>query len=282
MVYIEDRIADLESAMKELREELIDAKKEIAALTDKKRKVGDLDQEQMQKAFTEMRASVEEKLEKAGVEKVDKSIEEMRVVVTKKVDRELVEKLVTELRQKSEERLAQVLMTVQAATDKKLQGVASRELLMQTVQSLNAANQTMVKRDHLAQALSGIETAVQNKVQQTLNLCQGMLSTNQELFKRMQVAQDGLSGSAAWQDLDLTNSDSFDISKVFRVRIGDGDVSRWLYSTEVSMGQIYTTDNVLDQAIVVNSGSKSSYGARRVGADISTTAYFAVFQLQYR
>lgn len=282
MVYIEDRIADLESAMKELREELSDARKQIHVLSEKKRKAGEVDQEQLDKALANMRETVDQKLEKAGADKIEKAFEEMRAAVTKKVDRELVEKLVTELRQKSEERLAQVLMTVQAATDKKLSGTVSRELLMQTVQSITAANQQKVGREQLAQALSGIETAVQNKVQQTLNLCQGMLSTNQELFKRMQATQDGMSGGGAWVDLDLNDSESFDISKVYRVRIGDGPVSRWLYSTEVSMGQIYTTDNVLDQAIVVNSGSKASYGARRVGADINTTAYFAVFQLQAR
>merc|ERR1712012_1100318 len=98
---------------------------------------------------------------------------------------------------------------------------------------------------------------------------------NQEHYNNMQLAK-------RWLDIDMNDQGPFDISKVYRIRIGDGTSSRWLYSSEVSMGQVYVTDNILDQSIVVNSGSKASYGARRVGADINQTVYFAVFQLQCR
>merc|ERR1712037_742525 len=184
-----------------------------------------------------------------------------------------------------EERLAQATHNIQVMVDQKVNGVA------QTMQAISTAGATKVTREQLSQAVNQAMQSLQanlgTKVQASLQASEGLrltLQANKDQINHLQavVANNPNSAQPQWRDINLYDQAPFDVFSSYRVRVGDGASLRWLYSTDVSMGQIYTSCNILDQAIVVNANSKSSYGARKVGADVTTTSFFAVLQLQCR
>eukprot|EP00401_Gymnodinium_catenatum_P082905 CAMPEP_0117459860 /NCGR_PEP_ID=MMETSP0784-20121206/1699_1 /TAXON_ID=39447 /ORGANISM="" /LENGTH=283 /DNA_ID=CAMNT_0005253493 /DNA_START=15 /DNA_END=866 /DNA_ORIENTATION=- len=279
MVFIEERIATLEETVKELSSQLAEALEEIKANNDKKRKHGQVDQEQLDKVVAELR---EDYSKYAAQEQVEKAVKDLWAAVAQKAGRDQLDKLVIDVqtsKKVNEDLINQTILDMQAKSDKMATTSVSRPDMMQAIggvqQQLLRNLTEKVNQQQLGQALQNLQQIVQQKMQSTLDVCQNMLNTNQEFFKRMQS-----NSNQPWADVDLMDQGPFDVGKVYRVRIGDGPAARWLYSTEVSMGQVYTVDNVLDQAVVINSSSKGSYGTRRVGSDVNTTTYFAVFQLQ--
>jgi len=268
-VYIEDRVAELEKSVKSLQEQL----SEMVESSDKKRKLSQVTQEQLDKAMEDAQRAADEKLGGRLEEAIAKALESVKAEVAKKI---------------SEDRL----MQFQLAIDQKVSGVATREQLAQSMQAMTAAGLQKVSRDQLTQAVTqavqNIQANLTPKVQASLNASEGLRLNLQETRNHLnqlqaKVATTPNGGAAAqWKDIDLGDMSPFDVFCSYRVRIGDGANFRWLYSIDVSMGQIYTSCNILDQAIVINANNKGSYGARRVGADVTTTTFFAVLQLQSR
>lgn len=269
MVYIEERVSKLEETVQVLQRQLADALADVQALNDKKRKADVVDRAQLNQAVADLQLSFNTKLEEVGAAKGGGATGGV-----------------------SEERLAQVFQEVQAIMNQRLETYATTETLAKTV-AVAQEQQGAVAQQNLNTAIQNVQTGVQQKVQVAVQACQGLqqiITQNQaqmqaiqpmsEQMNRIQQMTAEIQMGHQWKDVDLNDQAAFDVNKVYRLRIGEGQQSRWLYSAEVSLGQIYTGDNILDQAIVINAATKSSYGARRTGSDISTTAYFAVFQLQ--
>jgi len=296
MVYIEDRIEELEKAIKMLQEQV----SEMVDSNDKKRKMNQVSQDQLDKALEEVQHAIDKKF---GKEQVEQSVEtKVKEVMEDTMDNDKFQEQLgkkvgeaiggsmqavkEELGKKvGEERLLQATHNIQIMVDQKVNGVA------QTMQAVSTASATKVTRDQLSQAVTQAMQSVQanlsTKVQASLNASEGLrltLQANRDQLNQLQstVVNNSNSAPPHWRDIDLNDPSPFDVFSHYRVRIGDGANFRWLYSTDVSMGQIYTACNILDQAIVVNANNKGSYGARRVGAEVTTTVFFAVLQLQCR
>lgn len=258
MVYIEDRIELLEKTVKTLEKQLETA---LSQLNDRKRKADVVTQDMLDKAVEDLQASIDKKLPKADLDKaVSDGLEKA------KLKDSTLGKVV------NEERLAKAIAAMNTSIDMKLNGTVNREQLMQTVSTMQGAK---VTPQQFQSSISGLQALVNQKVQETRGNLQQLQGTVNGVLAQVGVQTD-------WRDVNLADQMPFDVTKAYRLRIGDGAGARWLYSTDVSMGCIYTTCNILDQSISINSNTKSSYAARKLGAAVDTTAYFAVFQLQMR
>mmetsp|Transcript_791 Transcript_791/g.1704 ORF Transcript_791/g.1704 Transcript_791/m.1704 type:complete len:275 (-) Transcript_791:121-945(-) len=271
VVYIEDRIGKLEEGFASLKEKLQEVQQQV---NEKKRKQTDtVDRE-------ELRAALAQKADKAITDKLEVSLADMHAAVAK----QLKDVVRMDVLEKS---LREVKDSVQnhAENSKRSKAAEANSAELQNeVAQLRQACQAMVSEQKLVQALHEVQNNtskalvdLQEKLQYKVS--QEELATNvQQVHAALQQSQQ-----QGWKDIDpQTDTGFFDVSRSYRIRIGDGQAARWLYSTEVSAGQIYLVDTILDQGMVVNSTSKGSYGARRLGADITTTKYFAVFQMQSR
>jgi len=261
MVYIEDRISELEKTVKLLQNQLSDAVEDLKSASDKRRKLDHVTRDQLDKAVADIHEVVSKKVDKDDVDKV---VQEIRTLVNKAV---------------SEERLNQAVLGMQTAMDQKVGNSVSQDQLNQAVATISADSKAT--RDQLTSTVASLQSVLHQRAQAAISTCESLRLTVQSNRERLDQVSAALENTnQQWRDVDLNDSSMFDPSKMYRLRIGDGMGSRWLYSTDVSLNQIYTSCNILDQSIVVNSNTKSSYGARRVGADVNSTAYYVVFQLQ--
>jgi hypothetical protein len=293
MVYIEDRLEQLEKALKTLQEQV----SEMVDSSDKKRKLDQVTQDQLDTAVEEVKQAIDKKM---GKDELEQAVEvKVKEVMEKDAFQEQLGNKVGQAiggsmqavkeelgKRVGEERLAQATHNIQIMVDQKVNGVA------QTMQAISTAGATKVTREQLSQAVNQAMQSMQAnfgpKLQASLQASEGLrltLQANKDQLNHLQaVVANNPNGGAQpqWRDINIYDQSPFDVFSSYRVRVGDGASLRWLYSTDVSMGQIYTSCNILDQAIVVNANNKSSYGARRVGADVTTTSFFAVLQLQCR
>mmetsp|Transcript_61049 Transcript_61049/g.108651 ORF Transcript_61049/g.108651 Transcript_61049/m.108651 type:complete len:265 (+) Transcript_61049:101-895(+) len=262
MVYIEERIEQLEKTVKTLEKQLETA---LAQLNDRKRKADVVTQDMLDKAVEDLQASIDKKLPKADLDQavadgLDKA----------KLKDSTLGKVV------NEERLAKAVAAMQSAIDSKLSGTVMRDQLQQQLAIMQGPK---VTPQQFQQSMNNLQAQINQKAQENKTATNAM----QGMVQQLQGTINGVVAPAIdWRDVSLADQMPFDVTKAYRLRIGDGPAARWVYSTDVSMGCIYTTCNILDQSISINSNTKSSYAARKLGAAVDTTAYFAVFQLQMR
>merc|ERR1719324_1938878 len=141
MVYIEDRISDLENTVKELREEITEFK-----AGEKKRKISQVSQEELDKAVAEAVRELKELIEKKA-EKEDQA--QLQVIVKEALANHKPE-VSNGKGAITEERLAQAVNGIQTAINAKLGTAVTQPQLQQ----------------QLNQALQGLTQGINQKVNQ--------------------------------------------------------------------------------------------------------------------
>merc|ERR1719324_1366448 len=242
MVYIEDRISDLESTVKELREEIMEFK-----AGEKKRKISQVSQEELDKAVAEAVRELKELIEKKAEKEDQAQLQAQLQVIVKEALANHKPEVSNGKGAITEERLAQAVNGIQTAINAKLGTAVTQpqlqQQLNQALQGLTQGINQKVNQHQMAQAVQQSTQIMNQKVQSALNMCQSLqfaVQSNQEQLNHMKES-GGLSNLGQnWLDLDLNDQSPFDPTRTYRLRIEDGPDSRWLHSSAVAMGQIHT------------------------------------------